>query len=135
MNKNNSPFSQFSRVPGRYNSLGTFIMMSGGQESLTGNGAISLNCYNTKVYTTDANVTLELNGGLQDGQLKKVSFIFSGNPQTSVTINCPSLISIDSQVIMANVGDTVLFMWNGGSWVVLETINTVDPTLQSPVVQ
>ena len=135
MKKIENPFAQYSRVSGRYNSLGTFVMMSGGQESVTGDGIISVTCYNTKIYTVDANIILQLNNGLQDGQLKKITYIFSGDTTRNVVINCPALMSIDSQFILTNVGDQLLLMWNGGSWIILETLNIVDPTLLTPFVQ
>jgi hypothetical protein len=76
-----------------------------------------------------------LSHGLQDGQLKKLSLSFKGLDQSSVTVTCPTLMSYYTQIVFSEVGDQILLMWNGGSWVVLETLNVCDPTIQSPLVQ
>ena len=99
---NASPFSQFSRISGRYNTLVPFFNITNLQESLSGNGIIAINCYNTKMYTTDSSITLRLLDGQQDGQLKKLSFVFKGNEDTFVTVECPTLIDIFSQILFSN---------------------------------
>lgn len=133
---NPAPISQFSRITGRYNTLAPFFYMSGMQESLTGNNVtIANDCYNTKVYTTDSSITLRLLDGRQDGQLKKISFIFQGNIDSIVTVECPTLIDIFSHIVFTNVGDQILLMWTGGQWCVLETINIMDPTLLTPIIE
>lgn len=135
MNKLNSSPTQFNRVGGRYNSLAPFFIASGDQESISTGNYISLNCFNSKLYTTDASVSLSLSNGVQDGQLKKFTLVFKGNDETCVTIHCPSLQGVSSQVTFSNVGDQLLMMWNGGAWCVLETLNIMDPSFQTPVVE
>jgi hypothetical protein len=109
--------------------------MSGNQESISGGGRVSLDCYHSKLYTTDSAVVLHLDNGLQDGQLKKFTFVFKGTSEGNVTVQCPSLMGINSEIVFSNVGDNCVLLWTGGTWCVLETGNTVDPTQQSPVVQ
>lgn len=138
MNSNrryHSPFSLYTRVAGRYNTIAPFIVMTGYQESLTGNGDISLECYHTKLYTTDSPITLYLGNGVQDGQLKTLTMVFKGNEEANATVECPSLSGTSTQLVFSNIGDKIELLWNGGSWLVLSTMNTTDPTLQTPVVQ
>ena len=126
--------SQYVRVPGRYNTLAPFLVMSGNQESITGSGNISVECFCSKLYTTDSHVYLKLNNGLQDGQLKKLKLVHKGKEGTHVTIDCPALLGASHKMLFTNVGDSVLLAWTGGSWCVMETGNTSDPTLMTPVI-
>lgn len=130
-----SPFNQFARVSGRFNSLAPFYIMSGKQESITGHGDISVTSFNTKLYTTDSTVVLRLNNGSQDGQLKKMTFSFKGVENSTVVVECAALMEDYSQIVFSEVGDQILLMWNGKEWVVLETLNIVDPRSQTPVVE
>ena len=60
----NTAFSQFSRVTGRYNTLGLFVPMSGVQQRVTGNDeSINVNTYHSKMYTTQDPITLTLGNG------------------------------------------------------------------------
>ncbi len=127
-------FGDYSRIPGRYNTLASFHMMSGNQESLGGSGAISLKCYNSKLFSTVSPVILTLEKGLQDGQLKKMQLVHKGNEDAYVTVSCPSLSGGSTKIVFSNIGDYVLLGWTGGAWCVLETGNSTDPSLQSPVV-
>lgn len=131
----NSPFSQFSRIAGRYNSLAPFFIMSGNQQIVTGSNDVDVSCFHTKMYTTDEPITLKLNNGYQDGQLKKMTFVFKGSETANVVLECPALTDTYSQVTFNEVGDQLLLMWTGGSWCVLETLNITDPSLNSPVVE
>ena len=131
-----SPLSQFTRVTGKYNTLGAFIPMAeNNQESITGNGNINVNCFHSKLYSRNQPVSITLDNGIQDGQLKKLTFIYKGAELAVVTIECPALSSTNSQIVFSEVGDTAQLMWTGGNWSVLETINVTNPSLQSPWVQ
>lgn len=128
-------FSQFSRITGRYNTLGVFASMSGVQQRVTGDGeSIDVTCYHTKVYTTQDPITLKLSNGLQDGQLKKITFVFKGGENSNVSIECPALMDDYSQIVMSDVGDTITLIWTGGNWAVMETLNITDPSIQ-PLIQ
>jgi hypothetical protein len=128
-------FSSFSRVTGRYNTLGMFVPMSGVQQRVTGNDqTIDVNCYHSKMYTTQDPVTLSLGNGIQDGQLKKMTFVFKGTENANIVVECPSLFETYSEIVFSEVGDFAVLLWTGGNWVVLETGNTTDPTLQ-PMIQ
>ena len=131
-----SPLSQFTRVAGRYGTLGTFVpAIENNQESVTGDSSrIAVDCYHSKLYTVDKPVTLQLGNGIQDGQLKRLTFIYMKGDAT-VTVECPALASTNSEIIFSAVGDQALLLWTGGSWCVLETLNITDPSLQSPWVQ
>lgn len=130
-----SSFGDYSRITGRFNTLAPFFMMSANQESLGGSGDISVTCYNTKLFTTASYTTVTLKQGLQDGQLKKIALVHKGNEDANAVVSCPSLIGPSNEILFTNVGDYVLLGWTGGSWCVLETSNSTDPTLQTPVVQ
>ena len=131
-----SPLSQFTRIAGRYNTLGPFVPTGeNNQESISGDVSISVSCYHSKLFTRNKPVTLRLENGIQDGQLKKLSFVFKGAEDATVTVECPALSSTNSEIIFSEVGDQALLVWTGGSWSVLETFNCTNPTLQSPWVQ
>jgi len=131
----NTAFSQFSRVTGRYNTLGLFVPMSGVQQRVTGNDeSINVNTYHSKMYTTQDPITLTLGNGIQDGQMKKLTFVFKGTENAKVVVECPSLMDTYSEIVFTEVGDFALLLWTGGNWVVLETGNSTDPTLQ-PIIQ
>jgi|SRR6478609_4263092 len=131
-----SPLSQFTRISGRYNTLGPFIPMSEkNQESVTGNGRIAVDCFHSKLYTRNKPITLQLGNGIQDGQLKKLTFVYKGSENATVTVECPALSSTNSQLVFSEVGDQAQLLWTGGNWSVLETLNITNPTLQSPWVQ
>lgn len=131
-----SPLSQFTRIIGRYNTLGPFLPMSeNNQESITGDARVSVNCYHSKLFSRNEPVTLNLGNGIQDGQMKKLSFTYKGAEDATVTVECPALPSTNSQIIFSEVGDQALLFWTGGTWLILETLNCTNPTLQSPWVQ
>ena len=135
MSNRNNPLNSFSRVSGRYGTMAPFFPTSGTQQSLTGDGQqIDVKYYNTKLYTTTRSFLVDLPNGVQDGQLKKVNFVAQGYEDTAITVDCPTLYQNDSKVLFTNVGDFTVFMWTGGSWIILETGNSTDPTLQTPVV-
>jgi hypothetical protein len=133
-NSRQGPYSQFSRVAGRFNSLAPFVIMSGSQESNPGTGDITTSCYHTKLYTTRDASTVNLGSAQQDGQLKKLTFVHKGKDEAVITVNCPLLTDVYSEIQFSNVGDTCLLLWTGGTWCVLETLNIVNPSLQTPVV-
>ena len=131
-----TPFNQFSRVAGRYNSLAPFYIMSGKQQVLTGeNNNIDMNVYHTKLYTTMTPITINMGNGNQDGQLKKITLAFKGNEDSNATVACPALAETDSHIVFSQIGDFALLMWTGGSWNVLETGNVLDPSSNTPVVE
>lgn len=131
-----SPLSQFTRVAGRYNTLATFVPMSNkNQESITGNARVDINCYNSKIYTRNAPIILRLGNGVQDGQLKKLTFVYKGSEKATATLECPALSGTYSEIVFSEVGDQILLLWTGGNWSVLETLNITNPSLQSPWVQ
>lgn len=136
----NTPVNQFSRIAGRYNSLAPFYIMSGKQQVVTEgiNNAINnidMNCYHTKMYTTLNPITLFMGDGFQDGQLKKLSFSFKGNEDFIITVECPALTDTCSHIIFSQIGDYIILMWTGGSWIVLESGNALDPTSPTPMVE
>jgi hypothetical protein len=104
------------------------------QESLTGNDEnISIDCFNSKLYTTDSSIMLHLANGKQDGQLKKLTFSFQGVEDTQIRVLCPALIGSFTEITFTNVGDQCFLIWSG-QWIVLETINILNPGLNTPVV-
>lgn len=132
-----SPLSQFTRITGRYSTLGTFIPAppESNQESITGAQRVDVNLYHTKLYTRNKPVTVQLGNGIQDGQLKKLTFVFKGSESGNITVECPALASTNTEIIFSNVGDQCTLMWTGGYWSVLETLNVTNPSLQSPWVR
>lgn len=136
MSSNRKLASNFYRVQGRYQSLAQFIIPSGNQESLTGDGeTISNECYHTKIYSVDGSIQLNLRNGLQDGQMKLITLVHKGSENQSVTVSIPSLQGACSTIIFSNIGDQAQLMWTGGSWVTLVTLNPSNPELMTPLVQ
>lgn len=122
----------YSRVAGRYGTLGGFYPTSGMQESLSENNAvISMTCYNTKLYTTSKDIHLKLPSGIQTGQLKKIVFVFKTNPY-NVSVSSDYFIG---DIQFKNQGDYIILMWTGGVWNVIETGNTMHPDLPTPWIQ
>lgn len=122
------------RIEGLYNTLAPFYVMSGNQESVSDGDFISLDCYHSKVYSNDNTVNLKLKNGYQNGQLKKITLVHKGDADANVEIECLSLPRGLSKITFENIGDMIVLMFNGGSWIVLETINYSDPSLSSPIV-
>jgi len=128
--------SNFFRVQGRYQSLAQFIIPTGNQESLTGDGeSVSTECYHSKIYSVDSSIKLNLGNGLQDGQMKLITLVHKGSEDQTITLNVPSLKGIFSSIIFSNMGDQAQVMWTGGSWVIVFTLNSSNPNLLSPLVQ
>ncbi|RKO94850.1 hypothetical protein BDK51DRAFT_34356 [Blyttiomyces helicus] len=88
-----------------------------------------------KMYTTDVPINLQLNNGLQDGQLKKLTFVLKGTEESYITVECPGLPDSLTQILFTNIADYAILMWSGGSWIILETLNSRDTRLQSPLVR
>ena len=131
-----SPLSQFTRVAGRYNTIAPFVPMTEkNQERVTGESRINVNCYHSKLYTRNKPITLQLGNGIQDGQLKELTFVFKGAEDATCTVECAALSSTNSEIIFQEVGDQVQLLWTGGSWTVLKTLNVTNPSLQFPWVQ
>lgn len=131
-----SPFSIFSKISGKFNTVAPFFFVNGKQESITGNNEnISVDNYNSKLYTTSESITLNLGFGIQEGQLKKLTFSFQGVEDSIITVSCPSLIDQYVEIIFQEVGDQCLLMWNSGHWTVLSTENILNPGLNSPIIQ
>jgi hypothetical protein len=86
------------------------------------------------MYTTQDPIALNLGNGIQDGQLKKLTFVFKGTENANVVVECPSMADLYSEILFTEVGDFTLLFWTGGNWIVLESGNSTDPTLQ-PMVQ
>jgi hypothetical protein len=63
-----------------------------------------------------------------------MTFVFKGTENANITVECPSLLDMYSEIVFNEVADFALLMWNGGNWIVLETGNSSDPTLQ-PLIQ
>ena len=129
----NSPFSQFSRVAGRHNSLAPFYIMSNVQQVVTGDNNIEIGCYKTRLYSTDETVTMHLGNGFQDGQMKRLKLQFKGNENANVIVECPSLPDMHSRIVFTQVGDYAVLQWTGGSWIVIDTDNEYDPNSQPTV--
>ena len=127
--------STYSSLPGSAGTLAPFYPTNGMQESLCDDEAyISVSCYHSKLYTTTDSVTMHLNRGSQNGQLKKITFLYKGdNKEATITVTSNWLGS-NSRVVFYNEGDQAVFLWTGGVWVVLETMNVVNLQSQTPSV-
>ncbi|KAJ3032934.1 hypothetical protein HDV00_006978 [Rhizophlyctis rosea] len=111
--------------------MAPFFPMSGNQENLNA-GDVSLDTFHTRLFTTDATATVRLAEGYQDGQLKKLTFVFKGNEAAEMVVLCPQMVGTKNHTItFKEPGDFVILMWSGGIWMVLETGNTTDPSLQA----
>lgn len=117
-----------------YDTLAPFYNMSGNQESISSGDYISLKCFHSKIYSTTSLVELNIDSGFQAGQMKKLTFVHKGSEEGNVVITCTSLPGILSKIEMINVGDSATLLFTGGSWLVLETLNYNNVTLQSPIV-
>ncbi len=125
---------KYSRIQGEYDTLVPFYNMNGNQESISNDECISTDCYHTKVYSTSELVSLILPVASQSGTLKKITFVHKGSEIGNVIITCVSLPRELSTIEMTNVGDSILLLYTGGIWIVLETLNYNDVSLRSPIV-
>lgn len=132
-----SPLGQFTRITGKYTTMGTFVPTpDANQETITGDSSsIDLTIFNSKLYSRNKPVTLEMGNGIQDGQIKKMTFVYKGSETATVTVQCTSLPGTNSEIVFSEVGDQITLIWTGGNWSVLETLNVTDPRLQSPWVR
>lgn len=125
----------FPRVLGNGNTMAGFLSRTGLQQSLTGDGGtINVNVYHTKIYSTNKNITLNMNSGRQEGQTKLITFTFKGNENADITLNCPSLTGDYTSILFENVGDQVQLIWTGTVWIPLVTLNVSNPSLNTPVI-
>ena len=122
------------RIEGLYNTLVPFHVMSGNQESISQGEYISLECFHTKLYSTDSQVEFNLSNGVQAGQLKKLTFVHKGSENANIVVFCMSLPGDSSKIEFTNVGDSATLMYTGGIWIILETLNYSNPSLFSPIV-
>jgi hypothetical protein len=130
MNRN----KQSNGVQGMYGSMASFFIASGKQQIISETDIISVECHHTKVYSKLDPIILQLFNGHQPGQLKKISFIYKGSVDADITILCPCLNENLTRMIMKNAGDYILLMYNGSQWVVLETLNFIEPCMSSPII-
>lgn len=127
--------SYYSRLPGRNSTIAPFFNLSGNQQSITGqNAVISVVSYHTKVYSIDQPLTMQLPPGLQDGQLKCITFVHKGAANADITVDCPNLAESFTQVKFTKPGDQIILMWNGNNWIVNYTMNLTDVSSNTPQV-
>ena len=125
----------YSRVSGLYGTLGAFYPTTGVQESLSENNAsISVNCYNTKVYTTNEDIELKLPAGIQTGQMKQIVFSYKKTEPYNVLVTSDYFLG-NCVINFKNQGDFVKLIYTGGVWTVLETGNFISPDLNTPWIQ
>ncbi len=125
---------RYKRITGLYDTIVPFYQMNGNQESISNGDYISIECFHTKVYSSTEPVELNMSNPAQSGVLKKITFIHKGCENGNIKINCLSLPKELSKIEMTNVGDSVLLLFTGGIWIVLETLNYNDVSLRSPII-
>jgi hypothetical protein len=86
-------------------------------------GAISITNYYTTINTDAGGDAYTLADGSVVGQMKKVQMIGDGGGNGTVT---PSNTTYYESFTFADVGDFVVFMWEGTGWALLEIGNAVD---------
>jgi hypothetical protein len=107
-----------------------FVPRVGTEQTLSAAGAVSVTQYHTKL-TSAAAYTATLGDGLQDGQLKKITFITDGG---TVTLTAPKLLGPLTQIVFNEPGQQVELVWSKNSWIPLCTINTVDVATAAPAI-
>lgn len=130
-------YATFAMVSGSNGqTIAPFHPTSGVQQSVTGNNAtINVQCYHTKVYTTDGPLTMSMPMGTQAGQLKKITFVHKGTHQATVTVLCSTLQGDSTEIQFTEAGDQIELMWTGNhAWAVLSTLNLLNPASNSPMV-
>ena len=123
-------------IVGKSKSLFPFYPSNNVQESVSNLDTISTTCHHTRLYTDEHCVNHVMLSAGQAGQLKRLTYCKKGKDKDAIVIVKLAALSgaTNPSVIFYNIGDTLLVMWDGGSWKILETINTKDTSLQSPVV-
>lgn len=126
----------YSNVSGLNKTLYPFYSSNNVQESITKYDNISTTCTHTRFYTDNQSSTQMLLSPGQTGQIKRLTYSKKGiNKDAMVIVRLNALSEGSSpSIIFYNIGDTVLLFWDGGSWKILETLNTVDTSLQTPVI-
>ena len=125
--------TNITRLQGSRRTLAPFYITSGHQESISTGKSISLECFHTKVYTDKEPIQLDLPRGFQCGLLKKITFVYKGDDVANVTVKCLGLKGGDT-IDFTNVGDYILLLYTGGYWIILESLNSADPSSQSPTI-
>lgn len=92
------------------------------QQALSGAGAANITTYYTALTNTGADA-ITLIDGAATGQLKKIQMIV--DPGTDSTLT-PTTLTGGSTIVFADVGDYVILMWSGTSWVAIELGNDAD---------
>lgn len=96
-------------------------ILAAAQQAVSGAGAINVTSYYTAWTTTGANAGTLANG-LFAGQLKKIQLIVDGGDGTLTPVS----LAGGTTITFADVGDYVLLLWNGNSWVPVERGNDAD---------
>lgn len=107
-----------SNIAGPSSTFATFIPVTA-QQNITGAGAISVSTYFTAITTTAGNAYTLADAAIK-GQLKKI-YLAVDSGDATIT---PSNLSGGTTIVLGDVGDYVLLVWGGNSWIVLENSGT-----------
>jgi hypothetical protein len=130
------PYYQYYQLLGNYTTMAPFISRTGLQQSVTGEGAtINTMSYHTKIYSTDTSLNMTLADGRQEGQVKLITFTHKGAPESDIRVRTTQLMGSNSQITFSEVGDQVQIMWANGTWFPMMTLNTCDPSSQTPRIE
>ena len=83
-------------------------------QDLSGPGAVSVECYQTRYSSTGGAEALTLADGTAKGQLKKITHVSDGGDGV-LTIASP-VDGGNDQITFADLGDQAELMWNGTAW-------------------
>lgn len=127
------PYYRYFQLLGTTPNMAMFVPRTGTQQSITGNNAIiNATTYHSKIYSTDQAITMTLANGRQEGQSKLITFTHKGNEDAIIRINSNSFAGDSTQITMSEVGDQIQLIWAMTLWHPLVTLNTRDPSSQTP---
>jgi hypothetical protein len=109
-----------SKVKGLCNTIAGFYPTSSLQNSVTGNGTISLDTYHTKLYATSDSVVV-LPDHFQAGALKKITYVKGSS--TVIVTSAGNKFVQNTSLVFRNTMDQAELMWSGSAWLVLSTVN------------
>lgn len=89
----------------------------------------------TKIFSTARNktATIVLSEGLERGQMKTVTFCKQDYSDSTIEI-IPKRFYNGVKVVLLRKGDQVQFVWSGFTWLLVSSINLMDPEIGPNVI-
>ena len=109
-----------AQYKGLCGTIAGFYPTSSAQNTVTGNGTISLDTYQTKLHASGDSVVV-LPDGFMPGALK--SIVYAKGTGTVIVTSQGNKFVQNCSLVFRNIMDQALLLWTGHAWVVLSTLN------------